>query len=284
MSPWAIVVAIATMVACSGAHDRTASSDALPTLVFVLAGQSNAQGFGTTAYNPTPGSNDQLYDMAGNVRALIDPIGEHGVLPNGSGAEHSGYSLAPRFVEALRALGVTNPILIVPAAFGGTSSTDWATSANSSPPNLGTCAGILRDRLRTVMKFRPSVIGGIITYQGESDAGRIGNWTAYQANWQAVYDAIAADATAFGWTYSKSIKYWHVILPVTATTQAPAPTQADWDAIRAAGAALVSANSTVMHSIQAPDTVVGLVHQDSNSDSTGLRKIAIDWANDWNSL
>ncbi len=252
-------------------------SDRLPSgppLVFLILGQSNAEGRGTTVYTPDV-INASFYGHDGQFHSLIDPVSV-GAVFSVYGMTGSGYSLVPTFARRLRELLVTNPLVFVPSAYAGTDSASWALGISDAPPDPNKLIGRTKTRLSEAAAFYTDAkLGGIITYQGESDSQTEVESLAHAANWAAVYDELETyGAGILPWLKAKHV--WHCIMPATAPSG-----YTYWDNVRTQAASLSSRPALV--NIQAPETSpAGLLHHNTGtSDAGGLRKLGVDLADSW---
>lgn len=166
--------------------------------------------------------------------------------------------------------------MYVPSAYAGTKSLSWASSLATAPPDPETLIGRTKLRLLAASMLYPAgKLGGLLTYQGESDALVESESLNHASNWNAIYDELESYAGGL-WSWQKTTRIWHVISPATAPSG-----YTYWDNVRAGQADL--ANRARTHTIQAPETVpVGMLHHRTGTDDTsGQRKIGAALAEDW---
>ena len=131
--------------------------------VFLLAGQSNMQGFGKIAGYPVL-RDDRIFNLAtGKAEIAVEPLhhwAEHPYMPDGI-----GLGLAMPF--ALEVLKVYPDISIgfIPAARGGSSLDQWMPGNENFERAIG-----LFER---AAKNNPNIeVGGILWHQGEADSAK----------------------------------------------------------------------------------------------------------------
>jgi len=246
----------------------------LPPLIYWIGGQSNAEGRASTAYAPTV-HYAWFYGHDGTIHDLADPVSA-GAVFGSYGTTGAAYSLVPTLARRFRELGIDNPLVFVPDGYAGTDSASWALSLATEPPDPNTLIGRAKLRLAAVAALYPDAeFGGLITYQGESDAQTEAESLLHAANWNAVYDELEAYIATL-WPWHKDTHILHVIPPPTA----PAG-YTYWGNMRADASSLASRPHT--RTVQAPETVpTGQLHQNTGTDdTTGLRRLAVDLAKSW---
>ena len=266
MSPAAL--ALCALVACGGAHlavAEVADPSSAP-LVFLVDGQSNTLGVGSTPYEPgpieraymvTPDGTVPLYPAwePNEIVPLADPTSDYS---DATG----GYSFLPRFAQRLRELGETRDIYMVSRGVAGSASATWLPTAS---PNLPNAVSTL---IWTLQQVPGAVVGGVITYNGEADASGSTTSEQHAANWGAAYDYMSRL-----WVpWAKTTKFVHVKLP-DETEHEPF-----WETVRTQQDLLDARADTIV--VQAPNSAT-LHHDTGADDTTGLRKLGVDLANAW---
>lgn len=157
--------------------------------LFVLAGQSNAQGRYTLTGAPTYslqsrhkiwGFNDELRDQDETVAVFSETNTNYSVFTDTAGR----YSMAPKLMEDLsKAIG--GNIIIIPAARGGlqlTGGLEWGNNP-TDPFDVSTHRGALLTRIGLAEAALGASVKHIIWQQGEADANSAvgANATAYTA-------------------------------------------------------------------------------------------------------
>ncbi|MFZ4779246.1 MAG: sialate O-acetylesterase [Terrimicrobiaceae bacterium] len=138
--------------------------------VFLLAGQSNMQGFGEIAGHPVL-HDPRIFNLAtGNAEVAVEPLhhwAEHPYMPDGIGL---GLAM-PFALEILKAYPDIR-IGFIPAARGGSSLDQWQPGNENFERAMW-----LFER---AAKNHPDVeVGGILWHQGESDSGTAETATTY---------------------------------------------------------------------------------------------------------
>lgn len=135
--------------------------------VWIIAGQSNASGYGRGACNdaPEPGLHALRHTGAWSLAAHPLADATAGVFPALRENYNTGHSPFLHFARLLRAeLGV--PIGLIPAALGGSPLSEWEPG------------GALFENMKAMAARAGGRVKGIAWYQGESDAepGRAGDY------------------------------------------------------------------------------------------------------------
>lgn len=130
--------------------------------VWVIAGQSNAAGYGKTPTEDGPELGIHMFHADGHWKLAAHPLGDStGTLypPNreGGNASHSPWLAFAKRLKA--ALGY--PIGLIPAALGGSAVAAWVPSVD----------GVLFRNMMRYIEDAGGVVKGCVWYQGESDAG-----------------------------------------------------------------------------------------------------------------
>lgn len=153
--------------------------------VFVLLGQSNADGRGTSNQTWSHASlKATMYGKQYTWKQLVDPVGSGiGGLDPLHQDPFAGGSVWPRVAEKLMTdRGV--PVAFVPAAVGATAILQWLPPADHAD----------RSTLYGAAKYRASLVGGCraaLWWQGEWDAGPLGDTPTPQATYNTRLDTIA---------------------------------------------------------------------------------------------
>lgn len=179
----------ASLVVQDSSHGHVADNLTLSTIPAVdykiaIIGDSNASGRGSFSQTNSAG-NAWLYDVAGNVVALADPwdAGTDTYSALSDSASAAG-SYVQHLADLLSAAGKST--LWIPANKGGTTSTSWAYSTNTT-----TCYG--------AMKARLDAVGGvdvIIIHLGANDAIGGMSQATFAANIGAIIGHLATDFPA----------------------------------------------------------------------------------------
>lgn len=225
------------------------------TYVFPRIGQSNMLGLGDTIVQP---SGARLWTLGFDnvVRAAAEPTGVETNCPyastGGGGGTFLmnvyGQSMGGAMLERLR-LDLTDDLLDVPCAVGGTDAASWNTGTTQNPPQDNGLTGMTKHRILEAMRNAPNaVLGGIALYQGEADAtaGKLASFggdhgalqAAWVANWNAVFDELNAWVAAQGYTWRDDKHFFIFTLPASNPQS-----QAAWADINAAVATLVAGRS-----------------------------------------
>ncbi|MFH1571726.1 MAG: sialate O-acetylesterase [Gemmatimonadota bacterium] len=130
--------------------------------VWIIAGQSNAEGHGKAPVLDPPALGVHLFRACGQWALATHPLGDStGTLYPanrlGSNPSHSPWLTFGKVLQA--ELGV--PIGLIPASLGGSALASWV-------PGAG---GILYENLRRYLADAGGAARGVVWYQGESDTG-----------------------------------------------------------------------------------------------------------------
>ncbi len=193
----------------------TLGGSAVETLVFLSIGQSNEVG------NPTDGvintysglSDVWVVGFDGITRPFAEPAYDGTLYATGAinhtSPDTPGQSSLGAMAARLRALGVTSRILFAPAARGSTSAVNWNTGHADSPPTYQNIYGGARHALHEAMRAPNAIIAGVLFNQGEveaqADAITAAAWTG---NWDTTCTDLLAYASAQGWTWKKTKRFF----------------------------------------------------------------------------
>lgn len=234
------------------------------TLAFLLMGQSNCAGHGAVPYEAHASDAWFLRRDDGVRLPLADPVGV-------SLRNDATFSFVPRYAQALRDGGETRRLLFLPSCVDSTGSAEWALAIDSTDHH-STLTGFAEQRLDQALADPNVVVGGVIVYQGEYDSLSEAAASLHAVHWRAI-DADVAKHVGARW--AKSVHYWHVRLPAPAATLPP--TWVAWSTVQTQQQGLADA---ITHVVQAPYRY-NSIHLDTDSDGSGLRKLALDLAADW---
>lgn len=153
----------------------------IPIDIFIVAGQSNAQGYATTGSNlvtTLPGTVFQWYQ--GILKAGNDPVGNANVSSAWPQFGKTYYSLTGR------------RICFVPSAFSGTSQTAAANTGQGTWDTVGNLFDTSIARYNAAIQalrdsgYNP-IFKGVLWHQGENDANAINSATITQAAYTAAF-------------------------------------------------------------------------------------------------
>jgi hypothetical protein len=140
-------------------------------IVFVLAGQSNMEGFGLPVPVETPDA--RVRDLTDGDKPAVDPLGDApGVGP--------GRSFGLTLVDG----GAAAEVGLVNCAVGGSRLDDWLPTAPAATSLYDACLNSVKAALVRV----GGRLGGVLFMQGETDA----RWSNPSARWGASFAAFVA--------------------------------------------------------------------------------------------
>jgi sialate O-acetylesterase len=145
--------------------------------VWLIAGQSNATGYGREAINEALQLGVHMYRTNGQWSLATHPLGDTTSTnyPALLGVRNSGHSPWLTFAKSLYAeLGF--PIGLIPVSKGGSSLSEWYRAEN----------GVLFANMLTMIKDAGSSIRGIVWYQGEADTRNLTAAKTYKARFTSL--------------------------------------------------------------------------------------------------
>ena len=160
--------------------------------IYVVAGQSNASGRGTSPNRYThPVLTAVLFGNDDRWKELLDPVdGAAGQVDRVSADPLAGGSVWPLLATKLMAAeGV--PVAFVPCAKGSTPIRMWVADA-ATPQSHDTLYGSMLRRVRAV----GGRVRAVLFWQGEADARRLTSTEAYAAELRSLAAALARDCGA----------------------------------------------------------------------------------------
>lgn len=170
MRPLLAVAAVALLVAPA----CDAKPKPSPTLVFVMAGQSNMSGRGQPIPAEKPDPRLLTLNARGRLVAAVDPLGDQG----DPASPDAGVGAAVTFGKSVVAHGFR--VILVMCAKGSTSMRDW----QPGQPLYQSCLS------RAQKAHRYGRFGGLIVMQGESDALNDPDTKAWPARFTAFVDGM----------------------------------------------------------------------------------------------
>lgn len=207
------------------------------TLVIAVLGQSNGEGRDPSLQQPTSG---RLYKLGHDM--FFAPYSEPSGDPTNNIYSFShtgaGQSCFGALVDALRAQGVTDDIIIVNCCVGGTGSNTingWANSVSTSPPLANSLLGVAKYRILSALRNVPNPRFACVIWQGESDSDTLAHAQAWNTNWDVIRTELETWIPARkDWAgnpvqWWKNTHYWVIKLPPTAWTLGP-----NWQDVRTA--------------------------------------------------
>jgi len=147
--------------------------------IFIMAGQSNMAGRGVVE-PPDTLSNSRILTINRDNEIIIAKEPLHFYEPNLTGLD-CGVSFARELIRHRNSI----TILLVPAAVGGSSSTQWL--GDSLHRNVRLLSNF-KTRVEAVKKY--GTMKGILWHQGETDASKLELIRSYQARWLAVMKSL----------------------------------------------------------------------------------------------
>jgi len=185
-----------TLSGTYGYASCTASAHGNAIDVFLIAGQSNAVGYGTSALSPAPTAGKVFKYTGSSVVAATDPFG------SGTG------SAWPTFGNRYHAL-TGRAVGFVPAAVAGTGQVnngDGAANWDTTGELWGNSVTSLNAAMTafTAAGYTPT-FKGVLWVQGETDAGYVGNGT-YSA--QRYKDALSAMIARYRTQYGSTMPFY----------------------------------------------------------------------------
>lgn len=169
-----------------------------PTLVFVIAGQSNASGRGVLSALPpgfpTNGSRITNFTNAWTFIPAAEPLdltvrdpitGQWDQLDGISRDQTTGVGFGLAFADRVAA-SLPNRIVLVQCSKGGSPSTSWLPDPLLRRDRLfGSCLW----RTLFVLAQTRGVLAGLLWYQGEANADDLSLAASYLANTQSIFDS-----------------------------------------------------------------------------------------------
>lgn len=219
-----------------------------PSIVFVVVGQSNAEGRGSTGYTLLSSGvyvfgHDLFYHAASEP--ISDPTNQ--VYQEGTHVAQTGWTCA--MADYLRENGVTEDIIILQCAIGATSSTEWVNGLTTSPPSGGTLPGVCKLRLDDVARRANTELVFIIN-QGEQNAQDAVEAAAWDNDWDAfLTEMLTRYAGKFR---GGAIK--HIVQKQAATVPTPGASYPNWSDMRASIDNLVNVVRTDVVKVDFPTT------------------------------
>lgn len=238
--------------------------------IIVLGGQSNMSGRGLLADVPASGypvnpnsCHAFMFDYLIHMPAY-DPVHSNAnfkdvVIDDPNAAVGPGLAVADNITQ-----NRTRPVLLVPCAMAGTSSTQWQPGANHQ--DRTTLYGQMVYRSLQAQTLTGGTVTALIWYQGENDAvtGQSGSYATNTANIFSNYRTDLSNA---------SLPIYVVELPSTSAT----PGYNDWQTVRAAQAALAGMNTYVVQAPNGPWTSSDQLHLTTAAQRTNGANIASAW-------
>lgn len=151
--------------------------------IFVVAGQSNASGYGFSLqhYTPTAGITATLFGNDDTWKELTDPFDSAVGQVDYSSIDTSAYGSFVPLLATHIVMQERIPVAFIPAARSGTSIAQWQPGTP----------------LYESMKRRIAIAGGVVRavlwFQGESDAKDGTGYAAYSKQMNTMVDQLAAD-------------------------------------------------------------------------------------------
>lgn len=157
--------------------------------IFIIAGQSNAMGFGQNNQIYTGTQQSRLFDNSYQIKDIIDPIDSNiGQIDSISSDANAAGSYWPIFVGKISAI-TGRPVLIVPCAKGASRISEW--QPGEQYPNRTTLYGSMVYRARQAKVY--GNLRAVLWHQGESEASTTGTTAAYITGMVTLANAIRND-------------------------------------------------------------------------------------------